>query len=363
MIAKRDRPERIRELRRQGLSVSDICEQVGVTRQTVWRHCRGLEPVPPAPTPDGNGHVDLETAQSVGLGVLVDKARTGSVSAAAHVFKIASAEIRANKCVNHVAAADVVAALHGQYGLWRMHLQGDFVRRILLEFDVDPARIESLVDDAIDAITKELNLRFEAGGGGGGGGGGVANMGKEKSATFAEMARASLGHGMVDGVVANSQGGTFRLPLERAAVIEADDVTPGRERVVDGVEWLRGDSDASPILSRLNIIPTSQTRGKIASGAVLPQTSMQGQSGTSALGRGIAFPTTPSPALGDLFTFTADASGITAIDEDGAALTAAETDETYRFNGTAWQRQAAVFGEHGFDLDSVVEAKSEISHR
>ena len=186
-------------------------------------------------------------------------------------------------------------------------------------------------------------------------------MSERKSASFAEMLRASLGRGTIDGVSSNAQGGNFRLPLERAAVIEADDVTPGRERVVDGVEWLRGDSDASPILSRLNIIPTSQTRGKIASGAVLPQTSMQGQSGTSALGRGIAFPTTPSPALGDLFTFTADASGITAIDEDGAALTAAETDETYRFNGTAWQRQAAVFGEHGFDLDSVVEAKSEIS--
>ena len=187
-------------------------------------------------------------------------------------------------------------------------------------------------------------------------------MGKEqKSATFAEMARASLGHGMVDGVVANSQGGTFRLPLERAAVIEADDVTPRRERVVDGVSWLAGDAADSPVLSRLNIIPTSQTRGKVASGQVLPATSMQGQSGTSALGRGVTFPTVPAPMLGDLFRFTADASGIVAIDEDGAALTAAETDETYRFNGTAWQRQAATFGEHDFDLDSVVEAKTEIS--
>ena len=163
-----DRPEQIRVLRRQGVSVRDICEQIGVTRQTVWRHCRGLEPVPstptPAPAPSGNGHgpLDLETAQSVGLGVLLDRARGGSVSAASTLFKAASAELRANKCENHVAAADVVKALHGQYGLWRMHLQGAFVRRILLEFDVDPARIESLVEDAIDAITKELNLRFEA---------------------------------------------------------------------------------------------------------------------------------------------------------------------------------------------------------
>ena len=158
-----DRPERIRELRRAGLSVSDICESVGVTRQTVWRHCRGLEPVPPAPapTPDLNGHVDLEMAQSVGLEVLVSKARTGSVSAAASVFKIASAEIRADRCKDHIPTEDVVKALQAQYGLWRMHLQGGFIRRLELEFDVDPARIEGLVADTIDAITLELNARFE----------------------------------------------------------------------------------------------------------------------------------------------------------------------------------------------------------
>ena len=186
-------------------------------------------------------------------------------------------------------------------------------------------------------------------------------MSEQKSATFGQMVRASLGHGLVDGVTATVQGGRFALPLSRLAVIEAGDPAPGRERILDGVEWLRGDSDASPILARLNIIPTSQTRGKIASGQVLPATSMQPESGTSALGRGIAFPTTPSPALGDLFRFTADTTGIVAIDEDGAALTAAETDETYRFNATAWQREAAMFREHEFDLSSVVEAKTEIS--
>ena len=188
-------------------------------------------------------------------------------------------------------------------------------------------------------------------------------MGKEelKSASFGAMIKAALGHGLVDGVTATVQGGRFALPLSRLAVIEAGDPAPGRERILDGVEWLRGDSDASPILARLNIIPTSQTRGKIASGQVLPATSMQPESGTSALGRGIAFPTTPSPALGDLFRFTADASGIVAIDEDGAALTAAETDQTFRYTGAAWQREAAMFREHEFDLSSVVGAKTEIS--
>ena len=187
-------------------------------------------------------------------------------------------------------------------------------------------------------------------------------MSERKSATFGQMVRASLGHGLVDDVTAHAQGGTFRLPLSRLAVIEADDVTPGRERLQDGVEWLAGDSDDSPIMSRLNLIPTPVTRGKLASDQVLPATSMQPESGSSALGRGIAFPATPSPATGDLFTFTADASGIVALDEDGVtALTAATRDQSFRFNGTAWVAQASLFGEHDYDLSSVVEAKSEVS--
>ena len=186
-------------------------------------------------------------------------------------------------------------------------------------------------------------------------------MGKEqKTASFGQMVRAALGGDLIDGVQSTREGGTFRLPLERAAVIEADDVAPGRERIVDGVEWLRGDSDASPILARLMIVPTSTTRGKIASGSILPGTSMQPESGTSALGRGAAFPTVPAPAKGDLFRFLSDAT-VVAVDENGAALTAAEADETFRFDGTLWERQASPFTEHEFDLDSVIEAKSEVS--
>ena len=168
MVAKTDRHDAIRELRRAGHSVGDIAEKIGCSRQTIWRACRGAEPVPPspapAPTPDGNGHapLDLDAARRVGLDVLVDRARGGSVSAAAQIFKQASDQLRADKCVDHIPLVDVVKALQAQYGLWRMHLQGAFVRRLLLEFDVDPARIESLVEDAIDGITSELNTRFEA---------------------------------------------------------------------------------------------------------------------------------------------------------------------------------------------------------
>ena len=167
MIEKKTgRREQIRALRRQGVSVRDICERLGISRQTVWRCSKGIEPDTPTPhTPDANGHtppLDLEAARALGLGVLVERASAGSVSAAASVFKTASAELRADRCKDHIPTEDVVKALQTQYGLWRMHLQGAFVRRVLLEFDVDPARIESLVDDAIDGITRELNTRFEA---------------------------------------------------------------------------------------------------------------------------------------------------------------------------------------------------------
>ena len=164
MVAN-SRHERIRELRRAGLSVGDIVERLSLSRQTIWRACKGLEPVPtpaPAPTPDSNGHVDLDAARRVGLDTLLDRARNGSVSAAAQIFKQTSDQLRADKCVDHVALTDVVKALQAQYGLWRMHLQGAFIRRIQLEFDVDPGHLESLVEDAIDDITTELNRRFAA---------------------------------------------------------------------------------------------------------------------------------------------------------------------------------------------------------
>ena len=50
-------------------------------------------------------------------------------------------------------------------------------------------------------------------------------MDKEKSASFAEMVRASLGDGLIDGVQATRAGGSFRLPLSRLAVIEGQGET------------------------------------------------------------------------------------------------------------------------------------------
>ena len=163
MVAKTDRHDAIRELRRAGLSVGDIAERVACSRQTIWRACKGIEPVPTTPpVPDSNGHADLEAARGVGLGVLLDRARGGSVSAASTLFKAASAELRANRCVDHIPAQDVVMAAMVQFDLWVAHLQGPFVRRLLLEYDVDPGHLEGLISDSISDIAKELNARFEA---------------------------------------------------------------------------------------------------------------------------------------------------------------------------------------------------------
>ena len=162
MVAKTDRHDAIRALRRQGLSVGDIAERLKVSRQTIWRHSKGIEPDTPAPAPD-NGHapLDLEAAQSLGLGVLVQRAQAGSVSAAAHVFKAASAELRADKCQNHIPTEDVITSLKVQYHLWILALKGSFQRRLLMEYEaLDPAQLEGLIDNAIDDVSSELNARF-----------------------------------------------------------------------------------------------------------------------------------------------------------------------------------------------------------
>ena len=102
-------------------------------------------------------------ARDVGLGVLLDRAKNGSVSAAGLLFKQTSAEIRADKCVNHLPVEDVITSLKIQYHLWILALKGSFQRRLLMEYeDLDPGQLDNLIDDAIDAVTLELNQRFES---------------------------------------------------------------------------------------------------------------------------------------------------------------------------------------------------------
>ena len=183
-----------------------------------------------------------------------------------------------------------------------------------------------------------------------------------KTASFGEMVKAAIGGPgaqVLPGVMASHDGGSFKIPLDTAAITASN--IGGRELVVDGVEWLAGDASESPIMGRLNVLAVSQTRGKIASGRALPATSLQAERLTAALGRGVAFPVTPAPTTGDLFRFLSAVTGIVAVDEAGVAITEAARDSTFRYNGAAWQRQAAVFGEFDYELSSTIEAKSEVS--
>ena len=182
-------------------------------------------------------------------------------------------------------------------------------------------------------------------------------------ANFGQMLRASIGAGEVPGVSYNAgQGGWFRLPMQTSALVAGDEA-PGRELVDTALTWLAGDSLDSPVMSRIRLTPTSQTRGKLVVGAALPTTSMQGERLTAALGRGVAFPTNPAPVAGDLWRFTSAVTGIVATDEDGGAITEASAGQTFRFDGTAWARTAGLFREEEFELSSTVEAKSEISRQ
>ena len=53
-------------------------------------------------------------------------------------------------------------------------------------------------------------------------------MSELKSASFGAMIKAALGGDLIDGVQSTREGGRFALPLERAAVISAENITPGR---------------------------------------------------------------------------------------------------------------------------------------
>ena len=188
-------------------------------------------------------------------------------------------------------------------------------------------------------------------------------MSDDKTASFGALLRASVGVGQVSGVMHHQgQGGQFRLPMEQAAIVAGDEAG-GRELVGGPATWLVGDSLDSPILQRIALTPTSQSRGKILIGNALPGSSMQAERQTAAYGRGVAFPTVPAATTGDLFRFLSAATGIVAVDEDGAALTTASADDTFRFNGTSWARTPALYSEREFTLDSTIEAKSEISRQ
>lgn len=156
-------------------------------------------------------------------------------------------------------------------------------------------------------------------------------------------------------------GGELSLTLQQLAIIGADNVG-GRVAQPVGVEWLAGDSADSPVMSRLRIVETRQTRGKLPSAGALPTTTMQGEHSTFSPTLVTSLPV--SPAVGDFVRFNAAATGLSdAVDTDGStAVTDAATGDTFRYDGANWVKQATdpTINDHDYVLDSVVESKSEV---
>ena len=189
--------------------------------------------------------------------------------------------------------------------------------------------------------------------------------------TFADMLRAALDD-RVDtsgnpAFMRTGQGAHLRIPLRQTMAVQTASDVGGRPSLDAPVDWLAEDSGDSPILARLRMIPTAFTHGRFPSGQTLPTTTMESETSTARLPvRVDALPT--GPADDDLVVFTADASGLTdAVDVDGTtAVTEAAAGDRFAYDMTLtrWQQQLVpdpVFGDHEYNLDKVVEAKTATS--
>ena len=82
-----------------------------------------------------------------------------------------------------------------------------------------------------------------------------------------------------DGYTKHDGGADFALPLsalasEKLAVIDTSDITGERPVVLDRVDFLGGDAEESPIMSRLRFVETANGRGKLPTGDSLPEAVM-----------------------------------------------------------------------------------------
>ena len=99
--------------------------------------------------------------------------------------------------------------------------------------------------------------------------------------TFADMLRAAL-DARIDmsgnpAFMRTGQGAHLRIPLRQAWAVQTASDVGGRPSLDAPVDWLSEETDDSPILSRLRMIPTSFTRGRIPSGQALPTTTMESE--------------------------------------------------------------------------------------
>ena len=132
MERPKDRPARIRELRRQGRKVTEIADLLNVSRVTVWRASRNMEPVeaPVAPTSaveryvEDGGAIDWPDAQGRAVDVLRSQTEAGSVSAASQLARIAGTEIRQTPACtrSHTAGRNARILCSSRTSVFREHL-------------------------------------------------------------------------------------------------------------------------------------------------------------------------------------------------------------------------------------------------
>ena len=150
----------ILNLAAMGVKVVEIAKRLGVSRQTVYRHLREVDPA--TVSGDRNGHIpvtpsDFPAMREEGFDMLRQRASEGHVTAAAALTRLAATEARLDACSDHVASAVVGDLLVGQHELWKSSLLGPFARRMSLELELDAAVVEEYIQCAIDDVTNEMN--------------------------------------------------------------------------------------------------------------------------------------------------------------------------------------------------------------
>ena len=156
-------------------------------------------------------------------------------------------------------------------------------------------------------------------------------------------------------------GARLTLPIMEAAIDSTHGGT-GRPALAP-LPFLQGDG-SGPVMARLNVIPVSGQRGKIAVGSATPTTSIQPEGGTANVTFGL-LPSTPPAGVreGDLIVLTADQTGLmtTFFDEDGDAVTSGVRGSTWRYETAGWVVQDDVLRDVNFELSDIIETKSIVS--
>ena len=167
------RRTKVLELRRQGLSLRECGDMLGVSREAVRRDLKALGEDPgrgrrkqgrPAPEPVKVVAITPETARLVNMEQwqrLREASANGSVSAARDLARL-SHEIlesaQAAECAAfHVTKAQHVDAMLDQFNVWRKHLDGPLASRMALEFELDEVAVHVLVLGVVEDVSRELN--------------------------------------------------------------------------------------------------------------------------------------------------------------------------------------------------------------